>query len=103
MNIYLIEPYLAGSHRSWAEGYAQASRHRVELLTMPGYFWKWRMHGAAVSLAAPLRAAFAGDAPPDLLLATDMLDVTTLLALTRDVAGRVPVAFYYHENQLTYP
>ncbi len=51
MNIYLLEPYLMGSHRSWAEGYARWSRHRVEVLGMPGYFWKWRMHGAAVTLA----------------------------------------------------
>lgn len=92
-----------GSHRSWAEGYAAWSQHRVTALTMPGYFWKWRMHGGAVTLAPHLRAAFAGPHPPDLLLATDMLDVTTLLALTRDVASRVPVAFYFHENQLTYP
>jgi glycosyltransferase involved in cell wall biosynthesis len=103
MNIYLIEPYLTGSHRSWAEGYARSSRHRVELVTLPGYFWKWRMHGSAVTLAPRLRAAFAGDAPPDLLLVTDMIDVTTLLSLLRDVAGQVPVAFYFHENQLTYP
>ncbi len=103
MNIYLLEPYLMGSHRSWAEGYARWSRHRVEVLGMPGYFWKWRMHGGAVTLAPQLRAAFRSDYPPDLLLITDMLDVTTLLALAREVANRVPVAFYFHENQLTYP
>lgn len=103
MNIYLIEPYLTGSHQAWAEGYARWSRHTVQLLTMPGYFWKWRMHGAAVTLAAALRTAFAGPQPPDLLLATDMVDITTLLALTREVAHRVPVVLYFHENQLTYP
>jgi glycosyltransferase involved in cell wall biosynthesis len=103
MNIYLIEPYLTGSHKSWAEGYARSSQHRIELVTLPGYFWKWRMHGSAVTLAPRLRAAFSGDMPPDLLLVTDMLDVTTLLSLLRDVAGQVPVALYFHENQLTYP
>ncbi len=103
MNICLIEPYLTGSHETWARGYARWSQHRVSLLTLPGYFWKWRMHGAAVTLAPALRAALAGEEPPDLLLATDMLDVTTLLALTRDVARAVPVALYFHENQLTYP
>ncbi|RKZ79606.1 MAG: DUF3524 domain-containing protein, partial [Candidatus Parabeggiatoa sp. nov. 1] len=103
MNIYLIEPYLTGSHRSWAEGYARWSQHNVHLLTMPGYFWKWRMHGGAVTLAASLQAAFESDAPPELLLATDMIDVTTLLALTREYTAELPVAFYFHENQLTYP
>jgi glycosyltransferase involved in cell wall biosynthesis len=103
MNIYLIEPYLTGSHRSWAEGYARTSRHKIELVSLPGYFWKWRMHGSAVTLAPRLRAAFAGESPPDLLLVTDMIDVTTLLSLLRDVAGQVPVAYYFHENQRTYP
>ena len=103
MNIYLIEPYFTGSHKSWAKGYARASRHQVHLLTMPGYFWKWRMHGGAVTLAEPLRAAFNSDQAPDLLLVSDIIDVTTLLGLTRDVAHHVPVAFYFHENQLTYP
>ena len=86
MNIYLIEPYFTGSHRSWAEGYQQYSRHHVHLLTMPGYFWKWRMHGAAVTLADSLRKAFASDYPPDLLLVSDMIDLTTLLAITRQLA-----------------
>jgi len=40
---------------------------------------------------------------PDLILASDMLDVTTLLALTRPLTAHVPVALYFHENQLTYP
>ncbi len=103
MNLYLLEPYLTGSHQSWAEGYARASRHHVTLLGMPGYFWKWRMHGGAVTLAAALNEACRGEHPPDLLLATDMLDVTTLLALTRGATAGVPVALYFHENQLTYP
>lgn len=103
MNIYLIEPYFTGSHQSWAKGYQRYSRHQVHLLTMPGYFWKWRMHGAALTLADSLRAAFASDYPPDLLLISDMLDVTTLIAMTREVTANLPIAFYFHENQLTYP
>lgn len=103
MNIYLIEPYFTGSHQSWAKGYQKYSRHQVHLLTMPGYFWKWRMHGAALTLADSLRAAFKSDHPPDLLLMSDMLDVTTLIAMTREVTANLPIAFYFHENQLTYP
>jgi hypothetical protein len=103
MNIYLIEPYFTGSHQSWAEGYAKSSCHRVVMLTMPGYFWKWRMHGGAVTLAEQLRAAMMSAHPPDVLLVSDMIDVTTLLALTRDVTADLPIAFYFHENQLTYP
>jgi len=33
--ILLLSPYHGGSHRAWAEGYAHASAHAVELLTLP--------------------------------------------------------------------
>nr|WP_290669736.1 DUF3524 domain-containing protein [Ardenticatena sp.] len=100
MNILLIEPYDIGSHAVWARGVQQYSAHPVELLTLPGRFWKWRMHGAAVTLAPAL---LTRERMPDLILATDMLDVTTLLALTRPRTARTPVVTYFHENQLTYP
>lgn len=97
MRIKLISPYHGGSHQAWAEGYQEGSRFQVTLLTMPARFWKWRMHGGAVTLARQFRA----DAQPtDLILATDMLDVTTFRALT---GARLPVVLYMHENQLTYP
>lgn len=58
------------------------------------------MHGGAVTLARRyLKAALAAD----LLLATDMLDLTTFLALTRPHTAHTPIALYMHENQLTYP
>ncbi len=100
MRICLLEPYNTGSHRTWAEGYAAHSRHQVTLLTLSGQYWKWRMHGGAVTLARYFRERAV---QPDQLLATDMLDLTTFLALTRDLAHDIPVALYMHENQLTYP
>lgn len=100
MKICLLEPYYTGSHKNWADGYAAHSRHQVQLLTLPGRFWKWRMHGGAVSLA---RQFMALPDTPDLLLATDMLDLTTFLALTRRRAAGIPTVVYFHENQLTYP
>lgn len=95
--ILLISPYHGGSHRAWATGYQQYSQHQVQLLTLPARFWKWRMHGGAVTLA---RQYLAENPRPDLILATDMLNVTTFLALTRP---GVPLHLYMHENQLTYP
>ncbi len=100
MDILLLEPYLAGSHAAWAEEYAAHSRHRVRILGLSGQHWKWRMHGGAATLA---RRFFAEGHRPDLLLATDMLDLTTFLALTRSVSAGIPAALYFHENQLTYP
>lgn len=58
------------------------------------------MHGGAVTLA---RNWLADPWQPDLILATDMLDLTTFLALTRRRLANVPTAVYFHENQLTYP
>ena len=80
MRILLLSPYHGGSHQAWADGYARHSAHTVELLTLPARFWKWRMHGGAVTLAGRWLAE-AGRRPlPDLILATDLLDLTTFLA-----------------------
>lgn len=98
--ITLIEPFFTGSHAAWAKGYQRHSRHRIDILHLAGRHWKWRMHGGAVTLA---RRFLAGGARPDLLLATDMLDLTTFLALTRHRTARIPVALYFHENQIGYP
>ena len=100
MKIVLLEPFFASSHASWAQEYADRSRHQISILGLKGRHWKWRMHGGAVTLA---RDFLAGDYRPDLLLATDMLDLTTFLALTRKQTADIPVALYFHENQLTYP
>lgn len=98
--IHLISPYHGGSHKAWAEGWQQTSQQAITLHTLPDRFWKWRMHGGAVTLA---RRFLAENPRPDLLLATDMLDLTTFLALTRPITANVPTAVYMHENQLTYP
>ena len=100
MKVLLLEPYYTGSHAAWADGYAAHSRHQVTILGLPGRFWKWRMHGGAVTLA---RQFMGMDAAPDLLLATDMLDLTTFLALTRARTHAIPTAVYFPENQLSYP
>jgi len=103
MRILLLSPYHGGSHRAWAEGYVRHSAHAVQLLTLPARFWKWRMHGGAVTLARLWRESVGNADAPDLILATDLLDLTTFLALTRSHTAGVPTALYMHENQLTYP
>lgn len=100
MKITLVEPFHTGSHAAWADEFARSSRHQVDILALAGRHWKWRMHGGAVTLA---RRFLADGHRPDLILATDMLDLATFLALTRRVTGPIPVACYFHENQLTYP
>lgn len=100
MHILLLEPYFSGSHRTWAEGLQYYSTHDIEIISLKGQFWKWRMHGGAVSLANEINNSTR---TPDLILATSMLDLTTLLSLTRQRTQGVPTAIYFHENQLSYP
>lgn len=100
MQILMLESFDAGSHRAWLRGYQRFSTHQVDLLTMPGQFWKWRMQGGAVTLA---RQFMASDLTPDLIVASDMLDLTTFLAVTRTRTAGIPAVVYFHENQLTYP
>ncbi len=100
MTILLLEPFFSGSHKTWAEGLQKHSKHQVDLLSLPGRHWKWRMYGGAVSLS---KLFLASDLQPDLILATDMLDLTTFLALTRKRTASTPTALYFHENQITYP
>lgn len=100
LHVALLSPYHGGSHRAWAEGYAKYSQAQVEIFGLPARFWKWRMHGGAVTLAERFGQTAVH---PNLILATDMLDLTTFLALTRQQTAGVKTAVYLHENQLTYP
>lgn len=100
MKVLLLEPFFEGSHKQWAEGYQRHSEHQIEILSLPGRHWKWRMHGGAVSLAARF---LESDLKPDVILATDMLDLATFQALTRKRTANIPCAVYFHENQLSYP
>ena len=101
--VIVCEPYFSGSHRAWAEGLAAHSAHEVRLVTHDGGFWKWRMQGAALTLAEDIRRLVADWGPPDLLVASDMVHLPALLGFARDVLVGVPVVVYFHENQMTYP
>ena len=100
MKICLLEPWYGGSHRRWADGLRKHSAHAVTIFPLPARHWKWRMHGAAVTFAEQLNRL-----PPDwdLILASDMMDVALFRSLLADPWRRIPLATYFHENQLTYP
>lgn len=101
--ILLVEPYDTGSHRSWAVGVAAHSTHDVRLVTHAGGFWKWRMHGAAVTLARSIEVVVQDWGPPDVVLVSDMVNVAALVGLARRSLGDAAIVVYLHENQLTYP
>lgn len=102
MRILLLEPFFSGSHKKWAEEFQRFSTHQIEILSLSGSHWKWRMHGGAVTLATQLNSK-VDYVKPDLILATDMIDLNLFLSLTRQRTGGIPVAVYFHENQLNYP
>jgi glycosyltransferase involved in cell wall biosynthesis len=99
-SIVLLEPYDTGSHAAWMRGYQRYSSHQIEILSLSGQWWQWRMQGGAVTLA---RMFSESTLSPDMIIASDMLDLTTFLALTRTRTAHTPTAVYFHENQLTYP
>lgn len=100
MKILLLEPFFTGSHRAWAEQLASHSHHEVFIAGMEGRYWKWRMHGAAVTLSKRIKSL---DLHPDLILATDMLDVSTFLGVTKGHLPTTSLILYFHENQMAYP
>ncbi len=100
MQILIVEPFFGGSHKSWAEGFQSFSSHKVEILSLPGRHWKWRMFGGAVELAKQFLAA---DFQPDILIASDMLDLATFVSLCRNRLSKTVISLYFHENQITYP
>ena len=92
MNILLVEPYYTGSHKQWADGYKENSSHNVKILSLKGQFWKWRMHGGAITLARMFNDL---KWDPDLILVTDMLDLSTFLSLIRNKSNGIPTCLLY--------
>lgn len=103
MRIVIASGYHTGSHRAWAEGYSAASVHDVSIVSLPGTFWQWRLTGGFVDLAAGIGGIAEREGPPDVVLATSMVDVAGLRGLLVRRGISTPVALYMHENQITYP
>ncbi len=72
------------------------------------------MHGGTVTLARDFmkgKTRFVpgtdeekiGEFRPEVILATDMVDLSTFLSLTRRQLSQAQTLLYMHENQLTYP
>ena len=98
MKILIIEPYFEGSHKSWTLEFQKFSNHTIELLTLPGRHWKWRMHGGAITLAQQYNNL---DFKPDAILTSDMLNLPLFKSIAK--TDKIPIIMYFHENQITYP
>lgn len=97
LDIYFLEPYDTGSHARWMREFAANSRHQITILGLEGQFWQWRLLGGAITLAERYKEI---NCKPDLIIASDMLDLSTFVALAKP---ECPLAVYFHENQLLYP
>ena len=100
LRIALFEPYFTGSHARWATDLIQNSRHEIQLFQLPGRFWKWRMEGSAAPLADQLNDS---DTNYDLLICSDMMDVSLFKSLIDHRFAQTPIVYYLHENQFNYP
>jgi glycosyltransferase involved in cell wall biosynthesis len=97
LKFVFLESFFDGSHREFARGLVSHSRHRIDLITMPARFWKWRMRGAALYFVnkIPSLQGYNG------LITTGLMGLSDYKALSK---GKCPPALaYFHETQLTYP
>jgi glycosyltransferase involved in cell wall biosynthesis len=97
MKFLFLEPFYGGSHRDFADGWVRNSRHRIDLVTLPARFWKWRMRGAALHFARKVQ----GPADYHGLIASNLMSLADLKALWGAHCPKTLV--YFHENQLSYP
>ena len=97
LNFLFIEPFFGGSHREFAKGLISHSQHRIDLVTLPARFWKWRMRGAALYFAKKIPSLESYNA----LITTDLMSLSDYKTLSPGVCR--PALVYFHENQLTYP
>ena len=97
MRFLFLEAFCGGSHRDFAIGLAEHSRHVIERVSLPARFWKWRMRGAALHFARTVNSLDGIDG----LICSGMMSLADFTALCR--GRRPPALLYLHENQLTYP
>ena len=100
MKILYVEPYYAGSHRQWIDSYKDYSKHEIDILSLPGKKWKWRMHGGAITLANKF---LESNKKYDLILVSDFLNLPIFKSMCCEKINNTPIAVYFHENQITYP
>jgi len=99
LKILYIEPFYAGSHKQWIDSYAQYSKYEIDILSLPGRYWKWRMHGAAITLA---KRFIEKNKNYDLIIASDMLNLPLFVSLCRNKINNTKIITYFHENQILY-
>jgi len=99
----VLEPYYGGSHRAVLDTLLPALDVECDLLTLPARKWKWRMRGAAITMADDVRSRYEAGARWDVILASTFLNLAEFKGLAGDAIAGMPTVVYFHENQLVYP
>lgn len=100
MAIAIVEPFYTGSHQKWCEQLKEFVFPDTEIFSLPGRFWKWRMHGAAITLANQLNNS---EKQFESIIASDMLHLPLFKSLLKRQLANLPISLYFHENQFAYP
>ena len=74
--------------------------HQWDVLALKDRYFSWRMGGNALNLKAQYNQKLK--AQYDVLIATSMTDLSTLLGIYPNLA-KLPKHLYFHENQFAYP
>ena len=97
LKFLFLESFFGGSHREFARGLVSHSKYRIDLVTMPARFWKWRMRGAALYFVKKINSLKGYDG----LITTGLMSLSDYKVLSKDQCP--PALVYFHETQLTYP
>ncbi|TGG95694.1 DUF3524 domain-containing protein [Natronospirillum operosum] len=101
MRALLLSAYHTDSHRRWAAGVMRwLDEVDWTLLQLPGRHFAWRMRGNPLHWHTESGAVLEQDY--DLVLATSMVDLATLIGLYPNL-GKSRKVLYFHENQFEYP
>ncbi|MDZ4166749.1 MAG: DUF3524 domain-containing protein [Coriobacteriia bacterium] len=106
LRILALEPYYGGSHRAVLDGLVERMDPlgiTFDLLTLPPRKWKWRMRGAAITMAEEARALHEVGSRWDLIFASTFINLAEFVALAGEAVAGIPRIVYFHENQLLYP
>ena len=100
MNLAFLEPYYSGSHKYFADGLKNCFPAQIQLFTLEGRHWKWRMHGSAITFAGMIEKS--GE-KFDTVTAASLTDTALLKSLLLPKMPATRFVTYFHENQLAYP
>jgi glycosyltransferase involved in cell wall biosynthesis len=109
LRILALEPWFSGSHERFLAQWSRRSRHDVRVIGLAARDWKWRMRSSSHELARRVEAEASAErdlgsaGEPDLIFASDYVDLAALYGWLPARWRALPSILYFHENQLTYP